>query len=202
VHPNVVVTELSAAYIDGIKVLEEMRRKNHAAGVVLTECVDHALLRRAMHAGASVLLSKQASPEELRSAVILASAGQHYMDNRLSGLQHTNVEQGNDQFWYTWHSLTNRERDVLLLYLDGARTTEIAGALGISARTVEFHVGNVMEKFGVHSRSSLHRMCAVLPVEQTYGATATPAYISHHRHHTSEGQPPPSIAAAEHPHTL
>ena len=48
--------------------------------------------------------------------------------------------------------LTERELDVLQLVAQGLTNREIAQALDIAARTVEFHVSNVLEKSGVGSR--------------------------------------------------
>lgn len=48
--------------------------------------------------------------------------------------------------------LTPREREVLALLAAGRRNTEIADALAVSLRTVEFHVGNLLGKLGARSR--------------------------------------------------
>lgn len=50
------------------------------------------------------------------------------------------------------HRLTPRERDVLLLLVEGATTTNIAQRLGVSENTVRSHVQNLMSKMQVHSR--------------------------------------------------
>jgi DNA-binding NarL/FixJ family response regulator len=50
-------------------------------------------------------------------------------------------------------SLTTREQEVLRLVVKGRRNSDIAIELGISVKTVEFHVGNVLAKLGAHSRA-------------------------------------------------
>lgn len=52
-------------------------------------------------------------------------------------------------------SLTEREQQVLQLLYDGQCNKQIAEKLYISPRTVKFHVGNIMEKYGVSSRLQL-----------------------------------------------
>jgi DNA-binding NarL/FixJ family response regulator len=47
---------------------------------------------------------------------------------------------------------TARELDVLKLLAEGLNTTPMSQRLGISAHTVEWHVGHVIEKLGVHSK--------------------------------------------------
>ncbi|WP_350351714.1 LuxR C-terminal-related transcriptional regulator [Microbacterium sp. A8/3-1] len=51
--------------------------------------------------------------------------------------------------------LSNREREVLRLIVNGSRNREVASALGISDNTVKFHVSNLLKKTGCRSRSEL-----------------------------------------------
>lgn len=60
------------------------------------------------------------------------------------------------------HSLSNREREVVELLLEGKSNKLIALALGISERTVEFHLTNIYNKFQVSSRIEL-----ILKLENT-----------------------------------
>jgi len=50
--------------------------------------------------------------------------------------------------------LTDRERDVLALLAEGRRNSEIAGALGLSDKTVRNHVSNVLVKLQVPDRTA------------------------------------------------
>ncbi len=45
------------------------------------------------------------------------------------------------------YSLTQREREILKLYVEGYTNTEVADKLNISIRTVETHKNNIMQKF-------------------------------------------------------
>ena len=51
-----------------------------------------------------------------------------------------------------WSQLTEREREVLKWMAHGLSNKEIAHRLGLTPRTVEFHVGNILHKLGVVSR--------------------------------------------------
>lgn len=51
--------------------------------------------------------------------------------------------------------LTDREREVLQAISEGAPTKEIAGALGVSVKTIETHRRNIMQKIGMHSIAEL-----------------------------------------------
>ena len=64
-----------------------------------------------------------------------------------------------------WESLTEREREVLRLVVVGKSNKEIAQALKVTERTVEFHVSNVLGKLGLTSRVEVvvwvkkHKLC-------------------------------------------
>jgi DNA-binding NarL/FixJ family response regulator len=53
----------------------------------------------------------------------------------------------------TVEPLTTREEEVLVLMADGCRNGEIAEQLAVSVKTVEFHIGHVLEKLGARSRT-------------------------------------------------
>jgi DNA-binding CsgD family transcriptional regulator len=55
-------------------------------------------------------------------------------------------------------SLTPRERIVLAQIMIGASSKEAARTLGISPRTIEFHRGNIMQKFGAKNTADLVRI--------------------------------------------
>lgn len=57
-------------------------------------------------------------------------------------------------------SLTERERQVLLLIVDGRSTKEAAARLGISFKTADTHRSRILEKFGIHETASMVR-CAI-----------------------------------------
>ncbi|GIJ50430.1 hypothetical protein Val02_73160 [Virgisporangium aliadipatigenens] len=57
--------------------------------------------------------------------------------------------------------LTDRERDVLYLVCEGGTNREVARALGISERTVKFHVSSILGKLQVRSRVELIASMAV-----------------------------------------
>lgn len=56
--------------------------------------------------------------------------------------------------------LTRREREVLGHVVAGMTNKEIGARLGVGERTVKFHVGGLMRKYGVRARMELARKCA------------------------------------------
>lgn len=54
-----------------------------------------------------------------------------------------------------WHPLTPRQREILQLLAEGRSAKEIGDALATSARTVEFHKYQLMEKLNLHTNAEL-----------------------------------------------
>ncbi len=82
-----------------------------------------------------------------RSLRAVAQGGSSQPDDRLA---HDRIGMGTDGRHLD--QLTPRERDVLLLLVDGETTAGIAQRLGVSENTVRSHVQNLMSKMQVHSR--------------------------------------------------
>jgi two-component system response regulator DctR len=66
-------------------------------------------------------------------------------------------------------SLTPREREVLDHLLAGRTGRATAEALGVSAKTIEFHRARIMQKLGVRTREELYRLCRVPPSREISG---------------------------------
>ena len=59
--------------------------------------------------------------------------------------KHESIQPGSD--------LTDRERDILALMVEGESNGEIAGRLFVSQSTVKFHVSNILSKLGASGRT-------------------------------------------------
>jgi DNA-binding NarL/FixJ family response regulator len=95
---------------------------------------------RALRAGATAYLSKDRSPRELVELIKEILGGRQRR-------KHIDV----------WPPLTDRESQVLALFVKGMRRTEIAEHLGISAKTVSTYQGRILEKLDMHNLMELIR---------------------------------------------
>jgi DNA-binding NarL/FixJ family response regulator len=85
-------------------------------------------------------------------------AGGTYLDQDVSQVLVQDVRrQGAGAAGDPYDTLSEREREVLVLLARGSTYQEVAGALFISAKTVDFHRANVMRKLGLVSRADLTR---------------------------------------------
>ena len=142
--PGVVILELAMPGIDGTEILEALHKigEGRFVAILLTGVEAVSLVVRAMKAGAADLVTKPYDANILLTAIDAAFA-------RLEAARAELLvgETARDKIGH----LSSRERDVLKGLVNGRANKVIAGALGISPRTVEIYRANVMRKLGVRS---------------------------------------------------
>ena len=110
----------------------------------------------ALQAGAKAYVLKDSPPEELVRAVREAALGRRYLAPPLSDRAiEVYLQRSEDSQLDPYDMLTTREREVLHLAAQGMTSSETAGRLCISPRTVEVHRARVMQKLGLHNRTEL-----------------------------------------------
>ena len=159
-RPDVVVLDVTMPGKTGLEVARELRERGSDARVlVLSMHDDPEYVLQAVRAGADGYVLKDVAPSELRDAVLAVHGGQEYFSARVTqqisvGLrQEIEEEQRRSRI----DSLTNREREVLVLVAEGLTNREIGEKLEISPRTVETHRERVMGKLRIRSVAGLTR---------------------------------------------
>ena len=158
-RPDVILMDLSMPHgKDGMTATEERKKLLPDIYIlILTMHDDEQYLFRAIQAGASGYILKNAPHEELLTAIRYVAAGNAYLTplatKRLMGQYIEKVKNGEgaDEFG----SLSEREKEVLSWTAKGYSNKEIAESLIISVKTVETHKSNLMEKLGLKSRPDL-----------------------------------------------
>lgn len=153
---DVAVIDLVLPDGDGVVLIEELRRVNpRAAVLVLTASTDRRHLARAVEAGAVGLLHKSVEVAEIIAAIRRLGAGEWLLTPReifellrLAGQQRELCREAE----VALARLTAREQEVLQALADGLSDREIAARLHISPETVRTHMGNILSKLGVQSR--------------------------------------------------
>lgn len=146
-HPDVLLTDIEMPGLTGLDVAEEIRRRGLPTRVViLTTFARSGYLRRALDAGASGYLLKDAPAATLAEAVRTVHAGRRAIDPELAA-----------DAWGEPDPLTDRERQVLRLAGDGLSNAEIAEQLFLSGGTVRNYLSDAMAKLGVSNRIAAAR---------------------------------------------
>jgi len=155
-RPDVIVADITMPHLNGIDAMAQLRKDNaHVKVVFLTMHHDPAYARRALQAGASGFVVKHSAPAELVMAIQAALKGQTFITPALASDVLRLAQHGSRDADDPAQSLTPRQREILQLLAEGRSAKEIAAALAISPRTVEFHKYQIMEAHGLHSTAEL-----------------------------------------------
>ncbi|MFI6482005.1 DNA-binding response regulator [Nonomuraea sp. NPDC050663] len=138
--PDVAVLDIEMPGMDGLTAAE--RISGQAKIVILTSLGRPGYLRRAMAAGVSGFLGKDASAEELAMAIRKVHGGGRYLDADLAAAAMTAGDS----------PLTDRETDALRMAGDGAAIAKIAAELHLTEGTVRNYLSSAMTKLNAQNR--------------------------------------------------
>lgn len=157
-HPDVLVLDLSMPDTDGITVTRTLKENGSQCSIlILTVHEDAALLREAIKVGAAGYIIKHAAEDELISAIRAVHRGEIYVHPKMIRSLIQNDKAPTGVITEDPDNLTNREKEILRLIVQGYTNKQIADELIISIRTVEGHRANLTEKLGIRSRVELLR---------------------------------------------
>ena len=153
---DVVVLDTDLPERNGIDTCGALRADDPGVRVlILSQTADPGTLLKAVEAGASGYAGKDTSLSELINAIrAVAGHGASVPPTMLSALLRSLIDdrRQEDVALARFLRLTRRERDVLVLIVQGRTRQEIAATLYISEQTARTHVQNVLRKLEVHSR--------------------------------------------------
>ncbi|MBL8928532.1 MAG: response regulator transcription factor [Kineosporiaceae bacterium] len=161
-HPDVVLMDVQMAPMDGVEATRILTRDASAEQpdalvqvLILTAFRVDEQVYRALRAGASGFLLKDAAPRELISAVRAIARGDGWLDPAVTRSLITEFADRPEHAGSgtTFECLTPREREVLVLVAHGKSNAEIAGWLGLGEATVKTHLARILMKAGLRDRS-------------------------------------------------
>jgi two-component system response regulator DesR len=146
--PHVLVTDIEMPGMTGLELAAEIKRLREPVRVIiLTTFARTGYLRRALDAGATGYLLKDAPAKELAHAVRKVHAGGRVIDPELAA-----------EAWGEADPLTDRERQVLRLAGDGASSADIAVEFHLSEGTVRNYLSEAIGKLGASNRVDAARI--------------------------------------------
>ena len=157
-RPDALLLDIGLPVLNGIEVTRRVKRNFPDARVLfVTMHCDTTYLDEAFRAGGSGYVVKQAAAGELVDAVKSVLRGRQWVSPRLCEMTQKAAAANGDLRTNSGSRLTARQREVLQLLAEGNNMKQIAGVLGISVRTVEFHKQCITQELGLRTIAELTR---------------------------------------------
>jgi DNA-binding NarL/FixJ family response regulator len=155
-NPDVVLMDVEMPEVDGISAAREIKeRAGDVRVVMLSAHQDDYVVARAIDAGASGFLYKNAPLKDVARSLRAAYRGEPLIDPQEMRrvLRHLRRRRDQDAAARARvDRLTKRETEILQRMADGASSEKIAEDLKISPNTLRTHVQNILFKLKVHSK--------------------------------------------------
>lgn len=152
-NPEVVVLDLGMPDLSGVEAIRLYREaRPETAIVIFSAHTEEKFVYQSLQAGAMAYVIKGSSPEELKQAIRLVKKGEFWISPRFS---HSIVQnylrslEQEDPQRSAFESLSDREKQVFQLMVNGCDTDEIGDLLCISVNTVAKHRISLMKKLEV-----------------------------------------------------
>ena len=156
-NPDVIIMDVSMPDLNGVEATRQIIQDNHDVRVIaLSMHSDTLFVSEMLKSGASGYLLKDCAFQELEQAIRTVTDGKAYLSPSISGVVVEDyLHRLSKTDMSTSEVLTDREREVLQLIAEGQSTKQVALKLHISAKTVETHRRQIMNKLDIHTVAEL-----------------------------------------------
>jgi len=157
-QPNLVLTDIAMPNLNGIETAARIVKDfPHVKVIILSMHANEEYVARALRAGASGYLLKNAATAELEVAVRAVARGETYLSPLISKHVISNYLARDEEGRGQPVTLTARQREILQLVAEGKSTKEIAAMLNLGVKTIETHRAQLMERLDIHDVPGLVR---------------------------------------------
>jgi DNA-binding NarL/FixJ family response regulator len=156
--PDILLTDIAMPGMNGLETAARVTKEFPGVRVIILSMhANEEYVCRAMQAGAAGYLLKDADPGELERALRAVAAGESYLTPAISKHVISDYLRRVSGEKIASEPLTPRQREILQLIAEGKSTKEMARILQISAKTVETHRAQLMERLEIHDIAGLVR---------------------------------------------
>lgn len=160
IEPDIVLMDIGMPILNGLEATQRIKRDLPKVRVIILTAHDsEQYIHRVIRSGAHGYLLKNIDADALFEAIKAVSRNEYVFpesareiyDHQLGALCAGKSGEFSDRF----HSLTNREREILQLIAEGKNHQQIAKLLNVSVRTVDTHRNNIIQKLDIHDTANL-----------------------------------------------
>jgi DNA-binding NarL/FixJ family response regulator len=157
-RPDIVLMDIAMPRLNGVEAVGRISKEfPRTKAIVVSMHASEEYVWRALRAGASGYLIKDAAADELALAIQAVMNGETYLSPRVSRVVIRNYFERTNNSQSPLERLTSRQREILQLIAEGKNTKEIASTLEISVKTVEAHRLQLMARLDIHDVAGLVR---------------------------------------------
>lgn len=158
--PDVVIMDIGMPVLNGLEATRRIKKQFPDIKVLILSAFDNdQYMHQIIRSGAHGYLMKSVDAEELYTAIqsvyknkyVFPEWVQKKFNEEIQSLRNGMIDDLPDHF----HTLTDREREILQLIAEGKNHHQIAELLHISVRTVDTHRNNIIKKLDVHDTANL-----------------------------------------------
>jgi len=153
--PDVILLDINMPGMNGVEATSLLKKyQPDLKIIILTIHKDHEYVFEAVKAGASSYLLKDVSAQELVKAVEAAYRGESVVDPTIASRllkEFSRIFKGGGE--NSQDALTEREKEILKLLVQGLNNKDVAQKLFISEKTVKNHISNIFRKLEVTDRT-------------------------------------------------
>lgn len=144
-QPDLTLMDLRMPKMEGLEAIVQIRQQDAKANIIILTTYDtDEDIYQGLQAGARGYLLKDATTAELAKAVRQVAAGKRFLPSNVAVKLVERMESD---------ELTQRERDVLELMVQGSSTAKLAEMMHLSEGTIKFHINNIFQKLDVNDRA-------------------------------------------------
>lgn len=156
--PDIVFMDIAMPNLNGLDALARIKKDFPEIKVVIVSMhADEEYIVQALRSGASGYVLKEAPVAELELALKSVARGEIFLGPSISRTVISNYLKGAAATQSSFQQLTDRQREILQGIAEGKTTKAIAYDLNISAKTVETHRSNLMERLQIYDIAGLVR---------------------------------------------